>query len=49
MCGICGYVSFRHVADGGALGPEAAGRVEAMLGALAHRGPDASATWRKLT
>jgi asparagine synthase (glutamine-hydrolysing) len=43
MCGICGYVSFRHVADGGALGPEAAGRVEAMLGALAHRGPDASA------
>jgi len=43
MCGICGYVSFRHVADGGALGPEAVGRVEAMLGALAHRGPDASA------
>jgi asparagine synthase (glutamine-hydrolysing) len=43
MCGICGYVSFRHVADGSRLGPEAAGRVEAMLGALAHRGPDASA------
>jgi len=39
MCGICGYVSFRQ----GLLGPEAAGRVEAMLGALAHRGPDASA------
>jgi asparagine synthase (glutamine-hydrolysing) len=39
MCGICGYVSFRP----GLLGPEAAGRVEAMLGALAHRGPDASA------
>ena len=38
MCGICGYVSFRQ----GLLGPEAAGRVEAMLGALAHRGPDAS-------
>jgi asparagine synthase (glutamine-hydrolysing) len=43
MCGICGYVSFRHVADGSELGPEAAGRVEAMLEALAHRGPDASA------
>ena len=45
MCGICGYVSFRHAADGadGKLGPEAALRVEAMLGALAHRGPDASA------
>jgi asparagine synthase (glutamine-hydrolysing) len=43
MCGICGYVSFRHVADGSRLGPEAARRVEAMLGALAHRGPDASA------
>jgi asparagine synthase (glutamine-hydrolysing) len=42
MCGICGYVSFRDAADG-ELGPEAAGRVEAMLGALAHRGPDASA------
>ena len=39
MCGICGYVSFSQ----GLLGPEAAGRVEAMLGALAHRGPDASA------
>lgn len=43
MCGICGYVSFRHVAAGSELGPEAAGRVEAMLEALAHRGPDASA------
>ena len=45
MCGICGYVSFRHVAAGSGLGLEAAaaGRVEAMLGALAHRGPDASA------
>src|ERR1700680_2406872 len=45
MCGICGYVSFRHAADGadGKLGPEAALRVEAMLGGLAHRGPDASA------
>jgi asparagine synthase (glutamine-hydrolysing) len=45
MCGICGYVSFRHVADGSGLGlaAAAAGRVEAMLGALAHRGPDASA------
>jgi asparagine synthase (glutamine-hydrolysing) len=42
MCGICGYVSFRHGPDG-ELGREAAGRVEAMLGALAHRGPDASA------
>ncbi|HVR10994.1 MAG TPA: asparagine synthetase B, partial [Thermoanaerobaculia bacterium] len=48
MCGICGIVSFRQtglgdpggVAD---LGPEAAGEVEEMLGALAHRGPDASA------
>ncbi|HLX08279.1 MAG TPA: asparagine synthase-related protein [Thermoanaerobaculia bacterium] len=39
MCGICGLVGFRH----GVLGPGAAGRVEAMLGALAHRGPDASA------
>src|SRR5258708_38650719 len=45
MCGICGYVSFRHVADGSELGlePAAVGRVEAMLEALAHRGPDASA------
>jgi|GEM_PF-268306 len=45
MCGICGYVSFRHVADGSRLGLEAAAarRVETMLGALAHRGPDASA------
>ncbi len=45
MCGICGYVGFRHVAAGSGLGLEAAaaGRVEAMLGALAHRGPDASA------
>lgn len=45
MCGICGYVSFRHVAAGSGLGLEgaAARRVEAMLGALAHRGPDASA------
>ena len=39
MCGICGYVSFRQAS----LGPGAAARVEAMLGALAHRGPDASA------
>src|ERR1700720_1676207 len=43
MCGIWGYVSFRHVAEGSRFGPEAARRVEAMLGALAHRGPDASA------
>jgi asparagine synthase (glutamine-hydrolysing) len=48
MCGICGIVSFRHggpaeLADLGDLGQGAAGRVEEMLGALAHRGPDASA------
>ena len=36
MCGICGYVSFGP----SPLGPGAAARVEAMLGALAHRGPD---------
>ena len=42
MCGICGIVSFRHhgLADPGR---GAAARVEEMLGALAHRGPDASA------
>ncbi|MBV8200438.1 MAG: hypothetical protein JOZ15_07420, partial [Acidobacteria bacterium] len=36
MCGICGLVSFQH--------SDLAGRakVEAMLGALAHRGPDSS-------
>jgi len=49
MCGICGIVSFRHtglaadLTDLGDLGRGAAGRVEEMLGALAHRGPDASA------
>ncbi len=51
MCGICGIVSFRlavpsRPADLPELagpGERAAGRVEAMLGALAHRGPDASA------
>jgi asparagine synthase (glutamine-hydrolysing) len=54
MCGICGDVSFRHDGAGPSLDPdEAAVRrtrrtrrtrtVEAMLGALAHRGPDASA------
>jgi asparagine synthase (glutamine-hydrolysing) len=50
MCGICGFIDFRPVA---AAGPGAAGasvaggaaarRVAAMLAALAHRGPDASA------
>jgi asparagine synthase (glutamine-hydrolysing) len=40
MCGICGYVSFRPAAP---LGAAASACVEAMLGALAHRGPDASA------
>jgi asparagine synthase (glutamine-hydrolysing) len=39
MCGICGYVSFRRTP----LGPDASARVETMLGALAHRGPDSSA------
>jgi asparagine synthetase B (glutamine-hydrolysing) len=39
MCGICGYVSFRAAP----FGAGAAARVEAMLAALAHRGPDASA------
>ncbi len=46
MCGICGYVSFRHVADGSGLGLEAAAARAGggdALGALAHRGPDASA------
>jgi asparagine synthase (glutamine-hydrolysing) len=44
MCGICGYVEFRSVGASG-VRPEAgaAARVEMMLGALAHRGPDASA------
>jgi asparagine synthase (glutamine-hydrolysing) len=39
MCGICGYVGFRRTP----LGPDASARVETMLGALAHRGPDSSA------
>jgi asparagine synthase (glutamine-hydrolysing) len=51
MCGICGDVSFRHTGGVPTLGPAAAAArqarrtrgVEAMLGALAHRGPDASA------
>jgi asparagine synthase (glutamine-hydrolysing) len=38
MCGICGAVSTVHTA----LRAGAAAGVEAMLGALAHRGPDAS-------
>jgi asparagine synthase (glutamine-hydrolysing) len=51
MCGICGIVSFRQSGlaelgergDLADLGRGAAARVEEMLGALAHRGPDASA------
>ena len=39
MCGICGYVSFRSAP----FGAGASARVEAMLAALAHRGPDAKA------
>ena len=39
MCGICGYVSFRPAP----FGAGASARVEAMLEALAHRGPDAKA------
>jgi asparagine synthase (glutamine-hydrolysing) len=38
MCGICGAVSTLHVP----LAPNVARDVQAMLGALAHRGPDAS-------
>jgi len=37
MCGICGSVAFSGLPD-----PEATrGRVDAMLQALSHRGPDA--------
>jgi asparagine synthase (glutamine-hydrolysing) len=53
MCGICGYVKFRpqglgpEPANSGALADASSAArgvaaVEAMLGALAHRGPDAS-------
>ncbi len=38
MCGICGYVAFPKFSNS----EVARGRVKAMLGSLAHRGPDAT-------